>query len=49
MRNPINSISALNIQQDQINQKLCLLIDKIGPDLPSDILKEELNAIHDEN
>ena len=49
MRNPINSISALNIQQDQINQKLCLLIAKIGPDLPSDILKEELIALHDEN
>ena len=49
MRNPINSISALNIQQDQINQKLSLLIDKIGPDLPREILKEELIAINDEN
>ena len=49
MRNPINSISALNIKQDQINEKLSLLIEKIGPDQPTNILKEELIAIHEES
>lgn len=49
MRNPINSISALTTKQDQINQKLRILIDKIGTDQPQQILKEELIAIHEES
>ena len=46
MRNPINSISALNIKQGQINDKLRQLIDKMGTSLESNQLKEELKAIY---
>ena len=34
MRNPINSIAALNTKQDQINERLSKLIDKLDTDLP---------------
>ena len=34
MRNPINSINTLNIKQQEINDKLRLLIEKLDKDLP---------------
>ena len=48
MRNPINSIQALNIKQGQINNRLRLVIDKIDSNMAPDELKEKLTAIHDE-
>ena len=49
MRNPINSISALSIKQDETNEKLRLLIEKLDVDLPAKRFKEELMTIYHES
>ena len=49
MRNPINSINALSIKQDETNEKLRLLIEKLDVDLPGKRFKEELMTIYHES
>ena len=49
MRNPINSISALSIKQDETNDKLRILIQKLDTDLPAKTFKDELIIIYNES
>ena len=49
MRNPINSINTLNIKQQETNEKLRLLIERLDIDVPPLQFKSELIAIHNES
>ena len=49
MRNPINSINTLNIKQEETNERLLVLIEKLDIDTPPLQFKSELIAIHNES